>query len=61
MCGRRQEQRKREKGIDLDVGGCLDTLKPVGRDRRLSPWEKEEGQAGRRIKVTFLPCLSQAA
>lgn len=51
VCGRRQEQSKWEKGIDLNVDGCLDTLKRVGGERKLSPWEEEEGQAGRKIKL----------
>lgn len=54
MCGRRQEQSKWEKGIDLNVDGCLDTLKHVGGERKLSPWEEEEGQAGRKVKLEAL-------
>ena len=62
MYGRRQKQRKREKGIDLNVGGCLDRLEHVSGVKKLSSWEEEEGQAGRRVKViTLLPSLSQAA
>ena len=62
MYGRRREQRKQEKGIDLNVGGCLDRLEHVSGVKKLSSWEEEEGQAGRRVKViTLLPSLSQAA